>query len=75
MTQTGDSRCKMAGAGFQSNATFRAQMCTADAMNRKTVARIATDRFMNLRADCHRLDLTAYIPGNLSAEHGNPQST
>jgi hypothetical protein len=27
--------------------------------NRKTVARNATDRNMNLRADCHRLDLTA----------------
>jgi hypothetical protein len=37
------------------------------AKNRITVAQIATDRSMNMRADCHRLDL--------SAELGNPQPT
>jgi hypothetical protein len=35
-------------------------------MNRLTVLWIATDRSINLRADCHRPDLTACIPGNLS---------
>jgi hypothetical protein len=49
----------MAGAGIQSLAKFRAQMCAADCGNRITVARIATDISLNLRADCHRLDLTA----------------
>jgi hypothetical protein len=44
-------------------------------MNKITVARIATVKSPNLRADCHRPDLTACIPGNLSAELGNPQST
>jgi hypothetical protein len=56
----------MAGAGIQSLAKFRAQMCAADCGNlwclereyRISVVRIATDKSMNLRADYHRLDLT-----------------
>jgi hypothetical protein len=46
----------MAGAGIQSLAKFRAQMCAADCII--TVTQVATDRSMNLGADCHRLDLT-----------------
>jgi hypothetical protein len=41
--------------GLWQSAVFR----TWIAKNRITVARIATDISMNLRADCHRLDLTA----------------
>jgi hypothetical protein len=37
------------------SAAFRTRI----AKNRITIARIATDRSMNLRADCHRLNLTA----------------
>jgi hypothetical protein len=70
--QTGDSHCKMAVAGILSLAKLRAQMC---ATNKITVARIATVKSLNLRADCHRPDLTACIPVNLSAELGNPQSS
>jgi hypothetical protein len=51
----GDSWCKMAGAGIQSLAKLRPQMC---ATNKITVARIATVKSLNLRADCHRPDLT-----------------
>jgi hypothetical protein len=68
----------MAGAGIQSLAKFRAQMCVADCGNPRRLEhglprielRIATDRSINLRVDCHRLDR-----GNLRAERGNPQST
>jgi hypothetical protein len=62
----------MAGAGIQSLAKLRAQMC---AMKKITVTRIATVKSLNLTADCHRPDLTACIPGNLSAELAYPQST
>jgi hypothetical protein len=73
----------MAGAGIQSlapcsnvyrglwqPAEFRPRIAT----NKITVLRIDTDRSINLRADCHRPDLTACIPGNLSKELSNPQS-
>jgi hypothetical protein len=64
------SALKCAPRMWQS-AAFRLRI----AKNRITVARIATDRSMNLRADCHRPDLTACIAGNLNTELGNPQST
>ena len=35
----GNCRCKMAGAGIQSFAKFRGQMCTAECQGLKTVAR------------------------------------
>jgi hypothetical protein len=35
----GDSRCKMAGAGIQSLAKFRAQMCAADCGNLQRLER------------------------------------
>jgi hypothetical protein len=41
--------------GLWQSAAFRTRI----AKNRITVTWIATDRSMNLRADCHRLDLTA----------------
>jgi hypothetical protein len=65
----------MAGAGIQSLAKFRAKMCAADCGNKITVAGNATVKSLNLRVDCHRPDLTACIPGNMSAELGNLQST
>jgi hypothetical protein len=42
--QTGGSRCKMSGAGIQSFAKFRAQMCTAECQGLKTVARFVAFR-------------------------------
>jgi hypothetical protein len=69
----------MAGAGFHSLAKLRDQMCTADrgvipltATTKITTPRIATGRSLNLRADCHRPELTACIPCYLSADLGNP---
>jgi hypothetical protein len=44
------------------------------ATDKITVARIATVKILNLRVECHRPDLTACIPDNLSAELGNRQS-
>jgi hypothetical protein len=70
----GDSRYKMAGAGFHSLAKLIAQMCTADSGNPRittniiTVLRIATDSSQNLRADCHRPGLGACVACYLSAE-------
>jgi hypothetical protein len=40
----GHCRCKMAGAGIQSFAKFRAQMCTAEYQGLKTVARFVAFR-------------------------------
>jgi hypothetical protein len=36
---------------------------------------IATDNSLNLRADCHRLELAASIACYLGGELGNPQCT
>jgi hypothetical protein len=41
--------------GLWQSAAFRTRI----AKNRKTVMQIATERSMNLRTDCHRLDLSA----------------
>jgi hypothetical protein len=64
----------MAGAGFHSLAKLWAQMCTAD---RPWIAvlQIATDRSLNLRADCHRPELAACLYCYLNSEIGNPQYT
>jgi hypothetical protein len=43
--------------------------------NNRTVLQIATVKSLNLRADCHRPDLSACILCHLSAELGNPQCT
>jgi hypothetical protein len=42
--QTGDFRYKMAGDDFQSNATFRAQMCSAECQGLKTAAQFVAFR-------------------------------
>jgi hypothetical protein len=76
----------MAGAGIQySCQVSRSNECLGlwlseafrqwIAKNKITVALNATVKSLNLRADCHMPDLTACIPGNLSADLGNPQST
>jgi hypothetical protein len=52
-SQTGGSRCKMAGAGIQSFAKFRAQMCTAECQGLKTVARFVAFRG-NWSAECQQ---------------------
>jgi hypothetical protein len=86
MTQQPGCRCKMAGAGFHSIAKLRAQIWyhgswqsavfrSRIATTKITTLRIGTDRSLNLRADCHRPDLTAGIPCYLSAELGNTQCT
>jgi hypothetical protein len=77
-----EHRCKMAGAGFPSLAKLHAQIYTADcgnprclermATNKITVMRIATDRNLNLRADCHRHFLAAFY--SLLPERGAWQS-
>jgi hypothetical protein len=74
----------MAGAGIQSLAKFRAQMCAGDCGNPHHLER-GLPRILknNRRADCHRqkyefesrLPQAGLDPGNLSAELGNLQST
>jgi hypothetical protein len=59
---TGDSECKMAGAGFHSFAKQSVVFRPRIAPNKITVLRIATVRRRSLREDCHRPDLAACIP-------------
>jgi hypothetical protein len=56
--------------GLWQSVAFRTRI----AKNRITVKQIATDRSMNLRADCHRLDLTAATGARNLAIHSPLES-